>query len=413
MNAPLNLESARVLAIDPGAPRIAATPFALPDPASIPRREYLYGKWLQRGEATCIIAPGGTGKTTFEIALALSIAAGHDMFGKGMPEGAASVWLWNLEDDRTELARQISATAQLHSIDDCALAGRLYVDGLDQALCTARETADGAQLIMPVFDAVAAEIARRKIDVLMIDPFVSSHAVNENDNGAIDAIAKAWKRVAQEARCAIVLVHHTRKTAGQAVTAEDARGASSLGSAARVVLTLNAMREDEAGRFGVTDPVERRTIIRIDTGKVNRAPPESALWFKIHSIALGNGDYVGAAAQWNAPDPFNGLSVADLYEVQRAIDAGEWGASVQASDWAGQAVAIALSLDIDDDTVKARIKSLIATWTTSGALTIETRRCRTKGRDRPFLIVGEWINPANIPTRKSGVGNGGGSEENP
>ncbi len=385
--------------------RIEATPFELPDPLTIPRRAYLFGKWLQRGEISSIIAPGGTGKTTLEIALALSIASGRDVFDKGLYEGAARVWLWNLEDDRTELARQIAAAANLHGLDGGDLGDRLYVDGLDQALCTAVETANGAQLVMPVFDGVASEIERRAIDVLMIDPFVSSHSVNENDNGAIDAIVKAWKRVAQVTRCAIILVHHTRKTSGQAVTSEDARGASSMGSAARVVLTLNGMREEDATKFGITDPIERRTIIRVDTGKINRAPPEAAFWFKIHSVELANGDYVGAAAKWNAPDPFASLSTADLYAVQMAIDAGEWGASIQASDWAGQAVAKVLGLDVDDKSDKARINSLIHTWTATGALTIDKRRTE-KGRDKPFLIVGKWINPADLPTSKSGVGNG-------
>lgn len=410
---PHNLADLRQMTSGEEGHRITATPFVLPDPTKIPRRAYLLGKWLQRGEISSIIAPGGTGKTTLEIAMALSIASGRDIFHKGLPEGSARVWLWNLEDDREELNRQMVSAAILNGIEGADLGDRLFVDGLDQALCTAVETANGAQLVMPVFEAVASEIDRRKIDVLMIDPFVSSHSINENDNGAIDAIAKAWKRVAQETRCAITLAHHTRKTGGQAVTAEDSRGGSSLGSAARVVLTLNAMREDESTKFGVTDPLERRTIIRVDTGKINRAPPESAFWFKIHSVELGNGDYVGAAARWNAPDPFDGLSTADLYEVQLAIDAGEWGADTQAADWAGHAVAKALCLDIEDNCAKARIKSLIGTWTNSGALKIDKRKCRAKGRERPFLVVGNWINPADIPTRKGGVGNGGEGGENP
>ncbi|MCH2240056.1 MAG: helicase RepA family protein [Blastomonas sp.] len=391
----------------PRPAHIEATPFALPDALAIPRRAYLLGKWLQRGEISSIIAPGGTGKTTFEVALALSIATGRDIFNKGLHEGAARVWLWNLEDDRIELSRQLSAAASLHGLESNDLGDRLYVDGLDQSLCSAIETVNGAQLVMPVFDGVASEIERRSIDVLMIDPFVSSHAVNENDNGAIDAIVKTWKRVAQQTRCAIVLVHHTRKTSGQAVTSEDARGASALGSAARVVLTLNSMREEDGNRFGVADPIERRTIIRVDTGKINRAPPESAFWFKIHSVELANGDYVGAAARWNAPDPFESLSAADLYAVQMAIDAGDWLADAQAETWAGKAVANVLGLNVDHDPDKARIKSLIHTWTVSGALAKETRRCKIKGRDRPFLTVGRWINPADLPTAKGGVGNGG------
>jgi RecA-family ATPase len=62
-----------------------------------------------------------------------------------------------------------------------------------------------------VVEALVAELIARNVDVLVIDPFVSSHGVNENDNSAIDAVAKTWARIAKRANCAIVLVHHSRK----------------------------------------------------------------------------------------------------------------------------------------------------------------------------------------------------------
>ena len=52
---------------------------------------------------------------------------------------------------------------------------------------------------------------RRKIDVIVIDPFVSSHEVPENDNTAQDMVVKEWGRVADRGNCAVHLVDHTRK----------------------------------------------------------------------------------------------------------------------------------------------------------------------------------------------------------
>ena len=101
---------------DENLPPIAATPFVLPDPASIPPRRWLLGKWLQRGEISAMIAPGGVGKTTFEVGLALSLASGQDLFDRGLPEGARRVWFWNLEDDAQELGRQFAAAALHHQI---------------------------------------------------------------------------------------------------------------------------------------------------------------------------------------------------------------------------------------------------------------------------------------------------------
>lgn len=391
-------------------PDVSATPFAFPDPAKIPARKWLCGKWMQRGEVTAIIAPSGVGKTTFEIGLAVSIASGADIFDRGLPEGAARVWCWNLEDDRDELTRQFTAAAILHRLETSTFGDRLFVDGLDHSLCTAIETREGAKLVRPVYEAITREIIRRGIDVLIIDPFVSSHSINENDNGAIDAVAKAWKQVAQRCNCAIVLVHHTRKTGGNAITAEDMRGASSLVGAVRTVLTLNPMSNEEGDRYGITDRTERRTMVRVDNGKANRAPPENTFWFKIHSVDLGNGDtittgdHVGVAAKWTPPDAFDGLSVRDLYNVQLAInqaDDEQCRENVQAQGWVGHVIATALDLDADIPQDKACIKHLLKTWISKGALTIDRRPDPNgKGKLIPYVIVGDWIDPATLPTTK-------------
>ena len=59
----------------------------------------------------------------------------------------------------------------------------------------------------PVVHRLIEEIRRNQIDVVIVDPFVSTHAVSENDNPAIDRVAKTWARIAHETNCAIELVH--------------------------------------------------------------------------------------------------------------------------------------------------------------------------------------------------------------
>jgi 2,3-bisphosphoglycerate-independent phosphoglycerate mutase len=82
-------------------------------------------------------------------------------------------------------------------------------------------------------------------------PHLSSHGVSENDNGAIDRVAKTWAKIAEETNCSIELVHHSRKTNGNEVTVEDSRGAVALLSAARSARVLNQMTKDEGERAGV------------------------------------------------------------------------------------------------------------------------------------------------------------------
>ena len=396
-------------------PKLSATPFAWPDPSSIPRRRWLFGHWLLRGEVTAIVAPGGLGKSTFTIGTALSLASGRPFLDKALPEGACSVWLWNLEDDRDELARQVTACGLQHGIGRADCEGRLFIDsGLDQRLCTAVEGERGLELIEPVYDNLKAEIESRGIDVLTVDPFVSSHEVDENANALIDKVAKRWKRLANETRCSIVLVHHTKKMGGREVKAEDSRGAVALINAARSTLVLNPMTQEEGERFGVSEKAERRTLVRIDDDKPNRAPPENAWWMKLESVDLGNGDdfhnsdHVGAATHWTPPDPFEGIGLHELYEVQQAIDLGEYRDSVQAKDWVGNVVAEVLGFDLDNRTEKERIKSLLKTWKGNGSLAVEARKVR--GEDKPFVVVKNWVQPTDLPTLKGRVGKGAEGE---
>lgn len=167
------------------------------------------GHWLLRGEVTAIIAPGGTGKSTIVTTIALSLASGKPLLGKPLQRGPQAVWIFNLEDGADELERQLSAACVFHDLcpDDCG--DRLHLDsGLVQPLCTALEDGAGCTLAEEVFDQLAATILERQIALLIIDPFVSSHAVRESSNEAIDAVTKRWKRLAQDTGCAVILVHH-------------------------------------------------------------------------------------------------------------------------------------------------------------------------------------------------------------
>jgi len=413
--------ASRIAGATPTGSAIHATPYRWPDPRSLPTRQWLLGHWLLRGEVTAIIAPGGTGKSTIGMAMALSLASGQPLLGKPLPSGPQSAWIYNLEDSQDELERQVSAACLFHGIgpEDCE--DRLCVDsGLVQPLCTATEDRDGFAIAEGVFAQVAATVRERAISVVIVDPFVSSHTVRESSNEAIDAIAKRWKRLAQETGCAVVLVHHTKKLGGREVTAEDGRGAVALRDAARVVLPLNVMSQAEAEELGITDPALRRSLVRVDTGKANRAPPDAATWIKLESQCLDNGDgsepadYVGVACLWEKPDVFHGLSTWHLYMVQQGLAAGDWRESVQAKDWVGHLVAKVAGLSAE--TAKARIKAVLRTWFRNGALATEHRR-DGKGNDRPFVIVGNPVFPSEIgrpphPERWGGE-SGEGAEDDP
>jgi hypothetical protein len=175
-----------------------------------------------------------------------------------------------------------------------------------------------------------------------------------------------------------------------------------LRDAARIVLILNPMSEREAEELGIADPQERRSLVRIDVGKANRAPPDSATWIKLEGQSLENGseteppDWVGVATVWERPDVFHGLTTWHLYTVQQALAAGDWRESSQAKEWVGHLVAKVAGLSPEAD--KPRIKAIIRAWRKNGALKVEHRPDRN-GDERPFIVVGKAVEPAEIASR--------------
>lgn len=373
---------------EPEGPAIKATPFVWRDPATIPPRKWLYGRHLIRKFLSLDIAPGGLGKSSVKIVEALAMTTGQALLGKECHEGPLNVWLYNLEDPNEETERRIHAAAQHFDLSPDDVGGRLFVDsGRDQPICIAEETDGGARIVRPVVEAVIAQLKERKIDVLSIDPFVSSHAISENDNRSIDMVAKEWSRIADICDCAINLVHHVRKTNGAEVTAESSRGAVSLIGAARSVVVYNRMTKEEGERAGI-EPRQLGFYFRTQNDKANLAPPEAADWFRMNNVDLPNGDSVGVACLWSWPDPFDGLSAWHLKEVQRRVDQEDWRADIRAKEvWVGNLVAQVLDWEAEKKT--GRIKDILKQWFSNDMLR-EVEREDKYRKVRKFVEVGTW-----------------------
>ena len=305
------------------------------------------------------------------------------------------VWLFNLEDPHVELEKRIAAACKKYGIDEFDLADRLHVDsGRDQPLCLTETTKNMTKIAKPVSDRLIAQIKEKQIDVVIIDPFVSSHSVTENDNGAIDKVVKEWAHIAHEGNCAIELVHHSKKMNGQEATADSARGASSLVAAARSVRVLNQMTKKQAEEAGEET---HRGIFSVVDDKNNLAPPAGDEdWFKIVNVRLDNGDDVGVVTKWRWADPMAGIGDTKLLAVQQAVDGKNLRENCQAKDWVGHAIASVLGLDLTNAINKSKVKRLIKAWVSSGALVV-TQVADAKGTDRPIIEVGKWAAPQLPP----------------
>ena len=204
----ISIDGRRLAPPPPQRNELKATPYQWKDPNTLPRRQWIYGRSLVRKYVTVTVAPGGVGKSSLTTAEGLALVTGRPLLGKDV-EGRLRVWIMNLEDPREELELRIQAICEFYDISADDIGDRFFVDsGREQPICTAITTRNRTVIQRPVIDQLAAELRRREIDVLIVDPFVSSHAASENDNSAMDMIAKEWSRVADSVGCAVHLVHH-------------------------------------------------------------------------------------------------------------------------------------------------------------------------------------------------------------
>lgn len=379
------------------------SPFQWRDPATIPRRQFLYGFELRRKQASAVVGVGAGGKTTLKVGRALCMATGKDFFGHRVWNGPHRVWLVNLEDEREEIEKTVHAFMKHWDLSQADLGDRLFIDGIDTGamakLKVAVEGERGGFVIQrPIVNAVVDALCDRSIDYVDIDPFVSCHSIDENNNGAIDAVSKEWVSVAHRANCAVGLAHHVRKPNGGEASAFDARGAVAMINACRSVLVLQKMSKEVAQELCVPE-CDRKRYVSVYDDKNNKAPPATAQdWYEFVSVGLGNGDdtgpedSIGALQRWQAPNAFGGATARQLYNIQKAIESADLAETRKHSSskgWVGKIVAFVLDMNVDDPMDKAVIKKRLDTWLASGAL----RSVMIKDRnheDREHVEVGRW-----------------------
>jgi hypothetical protein len=280
--------------------------------------------------------------------------------------------------------------------------GRLFVNaGRDFSLKFGTQTRDGVLPNTKLVEYLCKQIPQKQIGCVFIDPFVGAHNINENDNMAVNAIVAEIRRVADETKCAIGLVHHIRKGNGEDASIDSVRGAGSLIGAARAARVVNRMSPDDAARLGI-DETEARSIFRVDDGKANLAPPAAAaVYRKMHGVQIENGEWIGVTIDFKLPDAFDGIGAKDAKRIQQIVaEAHSNGEplkeSSQSPNWVGVAVANMLDIDISDKKGRSKVGAIVRTWLRTNVLTTEKVFDKKKGREMPVVVVGEWINGDEI-----------------
>jgi hypothetical protein len=382
--------ASKYITLPASAKRLTATRFTLRSSAAIPQREWLHANHYMRQYLTVTVGAGGGGKSAHAVTEALAMVTGRPLLE---PQGPLAkplrVWLINAEDPADEIERRVTAAAMHFGITAEAIGDRLFTDsGRDQEFVIMRQEGRDTKVCEPMIADMLAEIRANKIDVVIVDPFVSTHEVPENDNSLIQRVAKAWLRVADEGNCSVELIHHVTKGNFE-VTADSARGGGALKDKARSVRTINPMTKEEAERAGLDDP---HGYFRLDFGKANMvARTSSSEWRRFASVPLGNGrgliktgDQIGVVEGWNWPTRdviaeraaaerttlISDVPAETLAGLKARLSGGDYKSNEQAAMWAGILVAEFFEIDLSVKSEKRRVKDMLAAWIEAGELEI-------------------------------------------
>jgi hypothetical protein len=300
--------------------------------SNIPHRQWLYGVDLIRGEITVAASPGGAGKTSLALGMAVSIATGRALLGERIWGGTDLKSLYiNAEDSGVEMRRRTWAFCLQHGITEQEL-DRLYIAGTDDARVKALSflrTIDKSSLVLDAAGLKRLEelVISLRPDLVVIDPLVVlCGGGNINDNAAMSLVILELKRLAIKLDCAILIIHHTRK-GGEPGSAEAVSGASAIVNLARRAIMPVTMTEEEAVKLKVW-PSQRYAYFKVVDAKSNLAPrSDDTPWYRLNNITLPNaepptyehGDGVQAVERVQLPLLNSDIAAADEQIIRRAI----------------------------------------------------------------------------------------------
>lgn len=371
------------------------TPLTEFDELSLPRREWVYGHDYIRGYLSVLAAAPGASKTSNAIVEALAIVTGRPLLGVEVKE-QTKVWLCNLEDPRSEVEMRVLAAMKHYRIHPDEVRGKLFIDGEDTIqMCVALENRDGIKVNDALLDYMTRRVNDEDIGVCIIDPFVSTHMVNENSNAAIQAVVAAFRTLARNTHCAVLLIHHTRKGNGEDATIDSVRGAGAIVGAARAARIVNKISEKNAEAIGMTMD-EARSIFRIDDGKQNLAPPaDKAVYRKMIGVQLANGEWVGVSTPFELPDEWAGMSDHVVNEILSRIDRGlpdapgEEFYSLRPQDkgrWVGKVITDFEFGNADHVKTAAQAKAILRQWLKTGLIEEMEYRSTAQRKDRKGVL---------------------------
>lgn len=298
------------------------TPLEVFDLSAIPPREWIFDHLAIAKKVSILIAPPGAGKSSFTLGVAMAKATGRHDIMEMDTIAQEPVAVYNNEDDMEEMHRRLAALMQHHNVDfedmRDEFGSMLYLNsGEFRPLRIAKKVGPNGKIKAEDTKRLIRALKKNGIRLLIIDPFAETHPANENSNEELLEVGRLYRQVAQEADCAVLLVHHTRKldtasSDGHEGNLESLRGASSLAGIARIVATFLTMSKAKAKEYGISEE-DRHRYVGLSYAKSNlSAVTTHTYWFERIGERIG--------VQPNDPDSGEEIGLVKPVKLKKKED---------------------------------------------------------------------------------------------
>jgi RecA-family ATPase len=259
-------------------------------------------------------APGGVGKTTLTLYIAVCIRLGLDVFGERVVK-RGPVLILTAEDSRQILVARLREIMAGMFLD--AEQTQAVMDGVriaDVSGLGFKLTEVVKDMVLPYetnIDAVL-ELGREvQPVVVMVDPAVSFGVGESRVNDAEQGLIETGRRLRNELRCCVLYIHHTGKANAREKTLDQytGRGGSSFADGSRMVLVMQNLTEGEFVKATGQKLEAGETGIVLARPKISFCPPQGEIYIKRTGYLFG---MVKASAR--TPEQAAQFAAAKVYE---------------------------------------------------------------------------------------------------
>jgi len=188
--------------------------------------EFLIENFWPKGEPLLITGSGGVGKSIMTLQIAMDLifppATGFLNAFK-VNEGAHKVLFVQSENTFIGMKKRFATIRSAYSIPDAVLREGIFFLGVNKDIRSVGDMMSGS-----FREVIKEKVAFHEADILIIDPLISFHNLDENSNDQMRKLLDQVSLLAEEVHVSPLLIHHHGKMATDS-GAGGGRGASAIG----------------------------------------------------------------------------------------------------------------------------------------------------------------------------------------